>query len=279
MDAPTGAMGCGAPREGEVAPQRRAAGPLLAALLITGCASGTAPAIPASLLPSVAPSAAAATTVPASIDYRTPDEAVRAYLDGVARGDATAILGASAVDRIAASFDFVASADRLKVMLLNVSMAPATDPLYVEVNRAIETSAIMTGVRNLAYSLLSTEPLDGSPIVADRAKAEAFTAQVDATRLSGLTVREIRFPQASLEHDPTFQANAAARAKVYGADELTERVALVALGERTFMVGFVMLRYGTGWYVAEPSSPIAGTNPPGAAKPMSQADFDAEVSG
>ena len=66
----------------------------------------------------------------------------------------------------------------------------------------------------MAYSLLSTEKLDGSTILADKAKADAFVAEVDPKVLAGLTVKEIRFPLASMKNDAKYLANTAAMAKV-----------------------------------------------------------------
>lgn len=66
--------------------------------------------------------------------------------------------------------------------------------------------------------------------------ADAFAAQVDPKGLAGLTVKEVRFPLASMKNDAKYLKNMAAMAKVYGADESTERVALIALGQSTYTV-------------------------------------------
>ena len=240
---------------------------IVAALLGVGCSDTKSPA--------GAPVSSAEATPAAT--YATPEDAVTAYLTGVARADPAAILAASAVDEMSAGFQLGLYVDRLKVMMPTQWMAPATDPFYIQVNKSWETSQILTRVRNLAYSLLSTEKLDGSVILADRAKADAFATQVDPKALAGLTVQEVRFPRASLKNDAKLLANEAAMAKVYGADERTERVALIALGQDTYLVGFMLLRYGSGWKVSDQYSDLAGSDPLGTAKAISQADFDASV--
>lgn len=264
---------------------------ILAALLCVGCSDTKSPAAGSSTAapPSVAgaPASAAAlasTAAPASTaeatpaaTYATPEDAVTAYLAGVAKADPDAILAASAVDEISAGFEFGLYVDRLQVMMLTQSMAPASDPFYIQINKSWETYQILTRVRNLAYSLLSTEKLDGSVIPADKAKADAFAAQVDPKGLAGLTVKEVRFPLASMKNDAKYLKNMAAMAKVYGADESMERAALIALGQNTYTVGFTLLRYGNGWKVSDQYSALAGTDTLGTAKAISQADFDASV--
>ncbi len=252
---------------------------IVAALLGVGCSDAKSPAAGSSTPapPSVAGAPASTSAAIPAATYATPEDAVTAYLTGVARADPAAILAASAVDEMSAAFQFGLYVDRLKVMMLTQSMAPATDPFYIQINRSWETTQILTRVRNLAYSLLSTEKVDGSVIVADKAKADAFAAQVDPKGLAGLTVKEVRFPRASMKNNARLLGNEAALAKVYGADEATERVALIALGQNTYAVGFTLLRYGTSWKVSDQSSALAGSDPLGTAKAISQADFDASV--
>jgi hypothetical protein len=76
-----------------------------------------------------------------------------------------------------------------------------------------------------------------------------------------------------------YLANAAAQAAVYGADELTERLALLELDGDTYGLGFTLLRYGDRWLVSGQSSPIAGTSALGTAAPMTRAEFDAQTGG
>ncbi len=151
----------------------------------------------------------------------TPEDAVRDYLAGVAQADVSKILDASAIDEMSAGFRFDLLADRLKAMNLTGSLAPAEYPMFVDMNRAQQAATVLGQVRSLVYSLLSSEQVDGSIIVpADKARADAFIKQVDPSRLSGLAVADIRFPTPRVEHDPTYLANRAKQAAMYGADEI-----------------------------------------------------------
>ena len=191
----------------------------------------------------------------------TPEDAVRDYLAGVAQADVGKILDASAIDEMSAGFRFDIQTDRLKAMNLTGSLAPADYPMFVDMNRAQQSAIVLGQVRNLVYSLLSSEQVDGSIIVpADKARADAFITQVDPSRLAGLAVADIRFPLPRLEHDPTYLANPAKQAAIYGADELTERVALVTFEGQIYGIGFTLLRFGDVWKVSSQVSNLTGTN-------------------
>jgi hypothetical protein len=221
-----------------------------------------------------------ASLVPDRVGLATPEDAIRAYLAGVAAADVTRVLDASAVDQMSSGFQFDLQVDRLQAMQLTQSLAPATDPFYVGVNQAVQRSWLLGQVRNLAYSLLSTEAIDGNIIVpADTARAEAFAASVDPSRLSGLTVQDIRFPNAALEHDARYLANAATLAGIYGADEMTERLALVSLDGTSYTIGFTLLHYGDDWRVSSQSSALAGTSALGTAQPTTAQEYDRLTSG
>jgi hypothetical protein len=158
--------------------------------------------------------------------------------------------------------------------------APGNDPFYQSINRSLQQGLLGRTVLFLSYSLLSTETIDGSVIApVDEARAEQFVSQVDPTRLSGLSVVEIRFPNAKLENDPKLLSNYAADAKVWSADEETERAALISLDGKDYVIGFTLLRYGDSWGVARQSSGLLGTSVIGVATPTTPSDFDALTSG
>jgi hypothetical protein len=215
-----------------------------------------------------------------AISFPTPEDAVRHYLAGVVGGDAGMIREASAIDEMSAGFDFVAQAERLQAMELTNSLAPAEYPLFADIDRALMSSRILGQAKMLVYSLLSTETIDGQIIVpADRARADAFVTQVDPSRLGGLTVQDIRYSNPHFEHEPKNLENAAKQAAMYGADELTERLALVDLDGKLYEVGFTLLRYGDDWKISSQSAPLGNTPVLGTAVPTTREEYDSATSG
>lgn len=204
---------------------------------------------------------------------KTPEDAVAAYLEGVAHRDFAAILAATAVEEMSAGFDFVAFVDRLR-SLNAMAPAPGADPLYLEINRAAFTAQIARQVQFLAYGLLTSTPItEGRTAPMDRTGAEQFARAVDAAQLAGIALVAVAVPKPAVINSERYRANAVKIAGVYGADESTERLALVRLVGRHYAIGFTLLRFGETWKVSSQSSPVAGTNALGAPIPSSPEDF------
>ncbi len=217
---------------------------------------------------------------PGALTFATPEDAIRQYLSGVVAGDVSTILEASAADQIGSRFDFTANAERLGAIQPLSGLSPTEYPLFADMDRTFAAAQILSQARVLVYSLLTTEKLDGSVIApVDQARAQAFVQQVDPAHLAGLTVMDIRYPNAKLEHDPRNVKNEAAEAAIYGADELTERVALISLGGNLDEVGFTLLRYGDDWRIIGQSSPLANLPASGAAVPITLDDYTQATSG
>ena len=253
-----------------------------ATVTASAAASPTSATTPDQGLASAAPTATgapSATTAPpaapASATFGTPEDAIQAYLAGVAKADPQAILAACAIEEMSTGFHFDLYVDRLKAMILTTSLAPATSPMYIAMNRAQLTTRAYSSVRNLTWSLLSTEKIDGSTIVpADKARADAFTAAVDPGRLAAIRVVDVRLSMPSLQKSATNLSNWAAQSAVYGADEMSEWVALISFESKQYVVGFTMIRYGASWKVEQQVANLAGTNSLGSAEPITTDGFD-----
>jgi hypothetical protein len=208
----------------------------------------------------------------------TPEAAVRTYLAAVAANDVDAILAATAVEEMAADFDFAASAERIRSLNLAFSLAPTEYPMFGDMNRYQQAAQILAQVRNLTYGLLSDETVDGRVILADEAQIAAFVASVDPRRLAGLTVLDVRLPEPEAANDERFLDIMAGIAATYGADEMTERLALVELDGTTWGVGFTLIRYGDAWRVSSQQSVLGNTTAFGTAEPMTRAEYDDRTS-
>ncbi len=63
------------------------------------------------------------------------------------------------------------------------------------------------------------------------------------------------------------------QAKLYGAEEMTERIALYELDSKTFLGGFGLFRYESGWKIVRLYSNLAGMSSYGAAEPASMETY------
>jgi hypothetical protein len=235
---------------------------------------------------SLAPGAAATPSAPSSgsstapaAAFATPEDAIAQYVAGVAAGDFDQILSASAIDQMAAGYHFDRAAARFNAFLFGTMSAPATNSFYQAINRGFERTAIARYVLLLTYSLLSSEQIDITPIApVDLERAQQFIAEVDPSRLHGLSLVEARFPNAKLATDPKLLSSFQAIADVWGADELTQRAALISLDGNDYVIGFTLLRYGPTWLVMNQTAPLLSLPSTGVAVPATQAEFEALTS-
>jgi hypothetical protein len=204
----------------------------------------------------------------------TPEAAVAAYVEAVAARDFDRLLAATAVAQMRDGFDFVAYVDRLGALMPTMP-APDGDPFFDDLNAVLFTDGIARQARFLAYGLLmpSSPLLEGKPVKMDGTEAAAFAAAADAGRLAGLRLEQVGLPSPELTQSERYIANSTRMAATYGADEATERVALVAFEGGHYAIGFMLLRYGDGWAVQAQHSPIAGMSALGTPVPASPEAF------
>ena len=196
------------------------------------------------------------TAVPAFADT-TPEEAVTAYIEGVADRDLDAVIAATTADDKSTHFDFVAYVDRIMSLSPWRTPLPTTDPLFVKINKQGFSAQVASQVQILAYGLMTTNDLGKSQKM-DAAEATALASILRADRLSSLKLVKVAIPRPDLLNKENYQLNAIRMAKVNGADTATERLVLLSFEDLTFVVGFTLLKYGDDWKVESASSPIAG---------------------
>ena len=207
-------------------------------------------------------------------DLTTPEGAVAAYIDGVARQDLDAIIAVTSIDKMTGGFDFVGYVDRLGALVPTIP-APATSPFFRQINRADAVAQIARQVRFLTYGLMTTsEILEGKTVLMKAAEATDFATVVRADRLAGLQLVKVAIPFPKLMNGERYQKSSVKTSKVYGADASTERVALLSFEGLYFATGFTLLRYGQEWTVMSQSSPIAGMSSLGTPVRVTPEEFD-----
>ncbi len=215
------------------------------------------------------PTAAAVPGPPLS----TPEDAIREYLAGIADANVERILGATAVDEVSQGFRFDLMTDRIDAFSPETRYAPSEYPFFADVTRAMQTSQILDQVRMLAYSLLSETPIGsetirGTALDPDPLRwGREFVRQVDPSRLAGITLGDIVQPDPEHAESELTRSLYATMAATLGADDVTERLAIISFEGETYAVGFTLLRYGDEWLVDSQFSPLGGTDPTGIAMP------------
>lgn len=98
-------------------------------------------------------------------------------------------------------------------------------------------------------------------IEATDANVDRFIRAVDPARLKPLQIVRIDQPLPSVTKTAKAIESAKARAARDGADDSTERIALLRLGGKNYLAGFGLLRYGNSWRIQRLSSYYAGSAP------------------
>ena len=134
-----------------------------------------------------------------------------------------------------------------------------------DLNEANHIGSFASQIKALTYSFFITDGIDGKPVTpADRAYAQAEKA-VDLKSLSNMILLRIDPPaKSNLESEKNVE-NFNKMAELYGAEEMTERIVLYELDGQTFMGGFGLYRYASGWKICRFYSNLAGLPLTGAA--------------
>lgn len=253
---------------------------ILVALMVGAVPALSPVAFAQAATPSNGPGASASADPARGGRASTPEDAVRRYLSGVAANDFEAVLEASAMDEAAEHFRFDAFIDERRAFFPAMDLAPPVHPFYQDLNRLQLADAIRRQLLMLVYSILTSEPIGPVPIrVDDLTWTRSFVDQIDPTRLARMDVSEIRFPDASVESDPRWLASVERQVRMLGADDLTQRLALLSLGDQLYDVGFTLVRYGDEWKVLEQRASLGDTDSLGAARPTTLEEFDTRTRG
>lgn len=208
------------------------------------------------------------------IAFATPEDAIAHFFEGLIQGDLGTILQSSAIDEMSENFAFDLYVDRLRAFMPIQSFAPADYPLYVEINRAEITARLSTQVKLLSYSLLAGDEIElDRTTIMELEGAQNLVLQVDPSRLAQLEVIEVSLPNPTAMSSDRYKENMLRLAVTYGADEATERVALVSFEDNDYLLGFSFLRYSDNWKISSLNSPLAGTTVLGAATLTTREEF------
>ncbi len=212
--------------------------------------------------------------------FKAPNEAITHYFDGIAKNDVDKILEACAIKEVGENFKYEFLAERLNMMNFAVTLSPANYSFYSEINKADLSSRILSQVKLLCFSLLSSEEVNGTAIFpADSERVNRFVGEINPRRLSDLKIEKISFPLKHLENDANYLEHAMAMAKQNGADESTERLVLFSFGRNYYCIGFCLLRYGQNWKIENQSSSLGGTPIFGTAQKTTIEEFENKLNG
>ena len=211
--------------------------------------------------------------------FKTPEEAVTAYLEGLKNGNVQQMLGAFAWETQAARYSV--KDNILRFTQINSSM-PARMP---SLNGTLDAAnlaelrfrqgwAVYNSVR---YYVLqdadeeSRKVIDGYRLdLKTEEEADGFIRQFDTPRIAKLAeMTNIKVVDAGTIVGEKYQSEANKKTlewykQIYGADEIRELIGTAKLGDETVICDPILARYGDRWYIVSvggTAASIAGIDP------------------
>jgi hypothetical protein len=214
-----------------------------------------------------------------AVNYKSPEAAISAFMQGLAQTEIDKMLQACAVTEMGEKFNFDFYTERLGYIIAPTAPAPAEYALYAEMNQVALAAQILSKVKFFSYGLLSGETIDGAVLILDAEGVDRFVHNVDPARLATLKIEKMALPNAVLMGETRYQEQSAQIAKAYGAEAATERVLLFSFEGAYYTSGFTLLRYGESWKISDLGSVLANTGVLGVPTLTTVAEFDARFGG
>ncbi len=190
--------------------------------------------------------------------FATPESAITYFMKSLKNNKISNAFKACAVNDYSKKYNFKAFSRRLDSISYLQSMAPSEYELYVELNKIECLARIGKQIKLFYYSILSSEnDLLDTKTKPTNDQIEKFIQTVNPKRLSVLEVISIDKPL--LIDDERYKSNAAASAQCFGANDVTERVALLKFNNDFYILGFHLYKFGSSWKIDSLSSPLANT--------------------
>lgn len=196
--------------------------------------------------------------------FATPESAISYFLYSLKENDLRKAFAACAIDEYSQGFDFEAYTNRMNAFIFYSSPAPSDYPFYIELTKCERMAHLSKQIKFFCFSLFATEKEYHTAITdPTKERIAAFIRTSNPAGLSGLEIISIDKPEL-VEHE-RHKSNEKTRAKCFGAQDGTERIALLKLNGEFYYSGFHLLQYKKSWKIDELYSSLVGTSPLGEA--------------
>lgn len=208
--------------------------------------------------------------------FDSPEAAITDFVDGLRTSDLARSLADFAVDQSLTVYDGRARETYIQTLIAQGLRFPGADGNAQTINRAMLDGEAASQLLRLISSLLAPDVDLSQPTVdTDGSAYDAWAKSLQLNRLSALSITDpVSAPGQAVASQTQYQTLNAAQAKIYGADQLTERVWLYQLDGATYIGGADLVHYTTGWKLLRLGAVFADLDASGAVKPGTQADID-----
>jgi hypothetical protein len=202
--------------------------------------------------------------------FSTPEAAIKHFISSISANDLNGALAACAINESTQDYNVEAEIDRLQAISPPaLSPAPTQYKFYKAFNQTYFLSRITSQILYFTYSFEDSDVVKtvvggDTYTSANSNDAAKFVKAVNPGNIKGLSIVRIDNPSPEILNSAQNIKNFKIQADIYGADELTERVALYKLNGKYYYGGFQLLRYNKSWKIIDLTSSVAGTSASGA---------------
>lgn len=198
--------------------------------------------------------------------YDTPEKAIQSFINAVKSNDYDAAISICPAKKIAEGYDYAAYVEK-KSMPSGLLIVPSNNEYNTKANADIFKGHFATRVVVFTNTFFILNATDFN---------EAVENTTDLSTLKNLSVISIDEPY--LVNKESYITLMNEQGTFFGADEMTERVALIEFEGKTYVEGFTLLRYGDSWGIQYLYSELASTPSQGTPTAMTQEEYNGLIS-
>ena len=222
------------------------------------------------------------------LTFSTPEKAIQYFVDCIKEGDTKGALQSFAISEKANGFDFEKDIEKTRQYQKITSLSPANNSYYYPLNEGSIYGTAAHQVAVFSYSFLLPEEDFSDATISlddlDESVSELEEKILDTSKLGNLILEQTVNVYDCLQNINNIksQDDFVEQAKVFGADDIQEFVALYELDGKYFFSGFQMIDFDGSWKINCLYSTLANENMGdenfnGSVREISEDDFQTMV--
>ncbi|RPJ75412.1 MAG: hypothetical protein EHM20_08975 [Alphaproteobacteria bacterium] len=191
-------------------------------------------------------------------DRSNPENVIKSYFSETKKQNLSGLISFFAIDKYINNFNFKHYSQELGIITPTSQLLPEQYSIYQELNKYFRSSQVTNQVRVYLLTIISNNDDIHLPITVNNGSTiDSFIQNINPQILSSLKLLYIRNPTKKL--DPVgINEIFIKQARRIGAEDSSERVALIQIENTTFMVPFRFIKYNNEWYIESLISNFAG---------------------
>ena len=190
----------------------------------------------------------ASTPLVFSQSEQTPESVAKAFVEGAKSLDLKTMMGCFAIDDYVRNYDFAYVVNQIEWINLQSQLLPGKYQIYQDLNEYTRTLKVVDQIAAFVFYLATggDESLKTPHKIVSPDEVGDFIAKSDPSPIRNMKLRDIRYPVSKKDNETVLKLFAY-QAKMEGAQDATERVALIEMNGVTYVIPFRFLKYASNW--------------------------------